>query len=356
MNYKISVDYDDYFVSANQISTKNVSVVGDSILFTTNQEGIKYLDEKNVCYMLHENKKETKFKKFKHKSGIVLGLIIIALLIILNTFRVKEVKFSGDYPINDTILEYINDQNQNVLWFNFHKNNYDKISKELRSTFYEYEWINVYKKGTTIYVDINPTTTKDMVTESKNIGNIIAKKDGIITSFISYSGKLLVSQNDYVKKGDILILGNESVKGYVLADTYEEITIKVDKVITNLEYSGQKSKYNTFKLFNFSFNLGKKKTYKEKDIKSKKVFNIPYLFSLYKKVEYEKKEYIYEYDLNDAIAYGENVIRDNFLANQKLNEEKIVIIIVISYKENEDFYEITYLVKKNESIGEFSEK
>ena len=36
MNYKISIDYDDYFANSNLFNARNIEIVGDSIMFTIN--------------------------------------------------------------------------------------------------------------------------------------------------------------------------------------------------------------------------------------------------------------------------------------------------------------------------------
>ena len=154
MNFKVSVEYDDYFSNSLNLTAANIEVIGDSILFQTDKESIKYLNDNNIRYMLHYSKAGQVGQFFKNKTGIFLGLLVVVLFIYLNSFRVSKINFNSTYPINGEIEEYINSQNQDLLFFSFHKNNYDFLSKELRSMYVEYEWINVSKKGTTVYVDI----------------------------------------------------------------------------------------------------------------------------------------------------------------------------------------------------------
>ena len=103
MNYQVSLDYDDYFANSQNITAKNIEVIGDSILFETNKEGLDYLDENNICYMLHKDKKAKRKHLLISKSGILIAILICAFLIYFNSFRVSKIAFNGTYPINEEI-------------------------------------------------------------------------------------------------------------------------------------------------------------------------------------------------------------------------------------------------------------
>ena len=355
-NYKISVSYDDYFANANRITSTQIEVVGDVIMFHTNGESIKFLDDNNVRYMLHSSAKKEVKKFLYNKTGIVIGLVVVSLLIVFNSFRISKISFNADYPINPLIEEYIDGQTQNLLFFSFHKNNYKELSKNLRSTFNQYEWINVDKKGSTIIVTIEPTTTKDMDYTDLASGDIVAKKDGVVDSYIIFNGTSTLQSSMYVKKGDILISGSASnvhAKGYVMAKTYESIVITVPKKTNKEELSGEVINYYELILFGKEFNLMKNKNYETSDLKREKSFNIPYIFTLNKIEEYEKDDIIYMYNRKTAIAYAKSVIENNFLSSKVLNDEKIERVEPLKVVETDNEFEITFLVKKLESIGVF---
>ena len=66
--YKISIDYDDYFANSQIFKASNIEVIGDSIMFNTDKETINMIEEKNIRYMLHYSKKNEFKKFFKHKT------------------------------------------------------------------------------------------------------------------------------------------------------------------------------------------------------------------------------------------------------------------------------------------------
>ena len=84
MDYQISLDYDDYFKCSNMIKAVKIEVVGDSILFFTDAEGLKFLNENNISYMLHQNKKEKKKQYKMHYSGIAVAIILVIFLVVMN--------------------------------------------------------------------------------------------------------------------------------------------------------------------------------------------------------------------------------------------------------------------------------
>ena len=354
MEYKISIDYDDYFANSQVFKASRIEVIGDSIMFYTDKETIALIESKNIRYMLHYSKKGKVLEFFKYRTGILIGVLCLIFLIVMNSFRVSAIEFSGTYPINDEIETYINSQNQQILFFDFHKNNYQDLAKELRSVFNEYEWISISKKGSKLFVEIEPTTTKEISFDDEVSGDIIAKKSGMITEFAVFNGSSNLSVNTYVKEGDVLISGQAAkAKGYVLATVYEEKIIEIPKINTLNEYTGKTINYNQITFFNKSFNIRKIENYDTSDLVIKSVFNIPYIISVNKIEEYEKNDIIYTYDKKSAITYAASIIEDEFTKSKILNEEKILRLESLVVLEDSDSFKITFLIKKIESIGEF---
>lgn len=357
-DYKISISYDDFFANSNKITSISIEVIGDSITFYTNKESINYLEENNVSYMLHESNNKLIKRFFIHKTGMVIGVILILFAIFINSFRVSKITFNDNYPINPVIEEYLYGQTKELLFFSFGKKNYNELSLNLRSTFTEYEWISIEKKGSVLNVTILPTTNDDISYKDLKTGDIIAIKDGLIESFVIFNGTSLIKEQMFVRKGDVLIDGNSSkthAKGYVLATTYETIKVMVNKKEIKEEYTGIKSKYYVLDILKMNFNISKKKNYEKKDIKSSKVFTIPYIITLNQIEEYEKNDIIYVYDKDTATSYAKSIILDDFANSKKLDKENIERIEALSVKEDKDSFEVVFLVKKMESIGVFKE-
>ena len=344
----ISLEYDDYFTNAKNITAKNIEIIGDSLYFETDDESLKYLNDNNICYMFHNSSKEKRKKFLINKSGFFIAIIFVLILIYMNTFRVSRIVFNEEYPINDEIRAYLKNGEKSFLFFSFHADNYDRLAKSLRKTFYEYEWINIKKEGTTIYVNISnekKTTKKEELED----GYIVAKKAGIIKSFCVYNGYFELKENTYVKAGDILI--KDYPKGYVLATTYDEVTINVNKVKEKKEFTGKSSNYYNVKFFTFCFDLFKKNKFDSFDSKNNDVFSIPYILDINKIEEFEKNDIIEVYNKNEAISYAKSIIEDRFYKERIISSEKIIRLECLEALEKDSYFEIRFLVKKLESIG-----
>lgn len=356
MNYQISLDYDDYFKCSNMIKAEKIEVVGDSILFFTDQEGLKFLDDNNVCYMLHQDKKHQAKKITIHYSGIITALLLVIFLVIMNFYRVSEITFSGNYPINTAIAKMIEDGYQKLFVFNFHGNNYEELSKKARVVFKEYEWISITKEGSKVLVNVEPTKTNEYQKDEKVLGNIVAKKDGVVSQFIAFDGKVMVEDNLYVKAGDVLIDGTMlGARGYVLGMTYEEVTIKIDKEVMVSELTGKETDYYEVVLFKQKFYPFKKQSFSNADSLCSNSFTIPYLLTVNKIVEYEKDDIIYVYGKDDAIEYAKSLVEASFNQEKVLPEERIILQQLISIQEEATHYSVKLMVKKEESLGVFKE-
>ena len=350
MEYKISLDYDDYFAHSTMIYSANIEVVGESIMFETNKDSLLYLDSKNIRYMLHDSKNEKIKQVFKNKNGMFIGIFIAIFLVVMNTFRVSEIKVNGEYPINDEVINNIKSNEKKLFTFSFMNLNYEAKGKELRSIFYEYEWISVSKKGSVIYVDVvnsGQTNNKD---NDVVLGDLISKCDAMISSYMVFSGKGIIKENQLVKKGDILIKGE--AKGYILGVVYEEINITVMKENKEEVKTGNVNKYNLLNIFGKDIRFNES-SYLKKETQEELVFNIPWVLKINKIEEYEKNDIIKVYNKEEAIKKAITLIKTDFEGKKVLNDETILRIEPLITTDNNDSFIITFLVKKIISIGEY---
>lgn len=360
------MNYEDYFTVCSKIVGQDIAIDGDAVIFYTDKTSVEYLDKQNIGYILMESKKEKIKKKILGKRGVIVGLILILFCVYINTYRVSEIIFNGAYPINASIEEELETMQKDLLFWSFSNKNYDSIARTLRAKYYQYEWITVSKKGAKLYVDIYPTTTKNMSQTSGVAGDIIANRSGIISQFKVFNGKPCITENQYVKRGEILISGNllagtdqpnvqyTNAKGNVLAYTYEEKTVIIQKKHHNIEKTGAVNSYMGVSFFgnNIPFQSTK---FQENELKINSVFTIPYLFAVKKFHEYEKRDILYTYDKQNAIIYGKSLIQAEFNKQKVVDQEQIQKLEVLTIAETEESFTIMYLVKSLQSIGVFKE-
>jgi len=128
-------------------------------------------------------------------------------------------------------------------------------------------WVNVYTRGTRSTIHISET-----IAQQQQLGiprevpcNIVAARDGLITSIITAAGMPKVRQNDVVRQGDLLVSGALPVEAEHLGQTttifvhayaevwakmYTPIRFVVPLTFTEKIYSGkQRNLYSVRPLF-----------------------------------------------------------------------------------------------------------
>ena len=281
--YSIKMKKSLFFKYSEKIVASSVKVLDNFVYFKTDGITKKYLDENKINYTLSENGITKIKKRILQNLILILSCLIFVLVLYINTMRVSNICFNGEYIINNQIEEKIKKEYTHFMFWNFISIDFEELSKNLRISFSDYEWISAYKDGATIYVIIN---NNEQTAKVEQYGNIVAKKDAVIKKFIVYNGKSNVCENQYVKKGDVLISGQVSesfveARGAVFGITYEEKEISIDKSITELKETGNSYNYNLFSIFNNNFSLGKKNKFESYNTKKTLKFNLFNFFKIY---------------------------------------------------------------------------
>lgn len=360
MIYKIIMKKNDFFKIHNRIASKNLEIKEDEVYFEIELGSLNILKETGYPFHMIDSLRIKLQSFFKKYYLIGIGLLFLFSVLYLNTYRVTSIEFNMETPINAEIESQITLNMKRLFCFDFTNMNFESFSKKLRTRYVEYPYIEVYAKNNKINVDIysqNEESPKSITGES--CGDIIAKKDGVIDTFYIYDGVSKISKNKYVRQGDILISGtmnDESIpsKGLILAYTYERVCIDVKKKESKEVETSNKEEYFSISFINSSFNLNKKNLYSISNVHSSKVFNIFDIFAVNKVEEIEKSIIATINSEDDAIKIAEKIITEDFEENKVNNLEKIIDMKMYKLDDNGDAYSVTYILKKLESIGEFS--
>lgn len=355
--YSIVMKKSVFFKHSDQIVASSVRILDGQVYFKTDQITKKYLDENKVSYKEIDNLKTKIAKGIALNISLILSFLIFILVVYMNSFRVSGIEFNGEYAINQFIKTHIESKYTHFLVWNFIDEDYEEMSRQLRCTYPSYEWISTSKEGSKIVVTINNEEDIKINTNTEK-GNIVAKKNCVISSFKVFQGVSTVYENQYIKQGDILIDGNINdtiigAKGVVLGITYEEITKRIPKEEITVGLTGNKTKYTLINLFGKNIVLGKKNKFENYKTNRVLKFNLFDFFRIYKIEELEIYDIINTNSLNDAINKAQRQIIDDFNSNKTLNEEEILKIHLLYSSENTDEYVLRFLTKKKESVGEF---
>ena len=202
----------------------------------TNYDLVSFLIDKNIfynefyhekdIYKLNINYKDYKSIKIRFNSRIIryYGVSFINNFILVNRYFIISlfICFLLLYNLCNTIYEInINCEDENVLnklndflvlnnfslkrkVFKYEKINdlKDKILKNIN----EIEWIEFERVGTSYNIDVSLKFfgNKNIIGDKSNI---IASRDGVIRHIVVHNGEKLREENEFVKKGDIIVSG-----------------------------------------------------------------------------------------------------------------------------------------------------
>ena len=264
---------------------------------------------------------------------------IVTLAIVFIVLFSSNLIFKVNINTSDTRLESLirySLEDEEIYRFKFVKDykSIAKIKEKLRRKFSnEIEWIEIDRKGSTyeIYL-IKKVKTKSKTHSDKC--NYVAKKSGLITSIHVQKGVVLVSENNFIKKNDLLISGqivyNDELKKEVCASgniTGEvwykvEVYVPVEKDVKKYENT---NKYNfQINLFGKTYKLLKTKYDGEKNQLKIGNENIGLNITKEYKLERNKVKYSSDQLLKIAVNKAHESLLIKLPKNAKIIDEKVL--------------------------------
>lgn len=151
------------------------------------------------------------FYKYKKRKCFAIGLLACIAIVYTFTLFIWDINITGQVAY--TSEQLIKDIKENYVSIGTFKNNINcaELEKTLRDKYDKVAWISCEIKGTQLNIDFTETVEADKVREESKPCNIVAAKDGIITSIITRSGVAVTECGNEVKKGDILITGSINI-------------------------------------------------------------------------------------------------------------------------------------------------
>ena len=199
------------------------------------------------------------WRRVRAKKGWLLGMLCFMLTINILSSFIWFVEVTGVQEIEKTrILQDLSDLGlyPGVLRSKIEKKR-DWMLKELRMRLPEAVWVSIRLKGVVSLVTVTEKTLPPPAV--RNDANLVAAKDGLITSLLVIEGTPLVHEGDMVSRGDVLILGEKSLQhldgsieikkvraeGKIIARVWEEIIIEEPlEVYRPVITSGQRVVYS----------------------------------------------------------------------------------------------------------------
>lgn len=200
--FNLAADNGIYLSDTDRVSYTNVDLLVSAAHYRKLK---KILPHKYSMTVLKKAGIPFIFQTLWARKALLFGLLIIAGSVIAASMFVWEVRITG---IDDS---YDIKKELESLGIEMGTLKKDIDTGELERHFIiehdEIAWIDMSLKGVVLYVEIVPSIPVPDVWDENTPCNIIAKKDGYITSVTALSGRAKVEVGDTVRKGDMLISG-----------------------------------------------------------------------------------------------------------------------------------------------------
>ena len=180
------------------------------------------------------------YNKYKHRYGLIVGLMLFIVLINFMSARMWMIKVNGNINVAEEEINYFFETRGVYPGISMNKINSDILKQQLIMSFKNIAWASVNKQGSVIEVNITEFTPEY---ESNSPCNIISKYDAVIKKIDVSKGTVNVKIGDTVSENQILVsgvvgygAGNSFVhsKGKIIAEVRLTETIKINK---NQEFS-----------------------------------------------------------------------------------------------------------------------
>ncbi|MFR2836495.1 MAG: sporulation protein YqfD [[Clostridium] nexile] len=258
------------------------------------------------------------FHRYRKRKVFFFGILFCLIFIYVMSLFVWNIHIEGNFTRTDeVILEFL--ESKHIKHGMLKKKvNCERIVKDIRKEFDDIVWVSAYVTGTRLMIQVKENTDTFPMEAAKEEppNDIVADKDGRITSIVTRNGVPCVKPGDEVKKGDILVSGKVEVKndaGEIVNYHYQNADADIEAE-TTLEYENEhrfshsEKKYTDVKKKAFYLRVGNylgplggwKNRYQEAEIytserrlKIGEHFYLPISWGIREIRQYESKEKVY---------------------------------------------------------------
>lgn len=145
--------------------------------------------------------------RYRRRKILMGGIAFFVLFLYVMSSFIWRIDIEGNERVStEAILQFSEGHNLRVGAYKRNVNN-KNLSREILSYFPDIGWADVHTRGTRTTIIVS-----EIIPEQPRIPrdipcNVIAARDGLITSIVTASGIPKVRQNDVVQEGDILVSG-----------------------------------------------------------------------------------------------------------------------------------------------------
>lgn len=181
-----------------------------------------YIDSKDLNYftkfykveILKDNKR-IRVGNFLKKNFLLIGSILLSMILFLifkNIIIKVEVESSNEELVR-SLLKTLDDYEIKRLSFGLKNKRLQEIKSRVLETYQnQIEWLEIKREGM-VYVVTLEERVPDIKNSSLDYCNVYAKRDGLVKKIEATKGNVVVSEDTYVRNGDLLISGDITWNG-----------------------------------------------------------------------------------------------------------------------------------------------
>lgn len=330
---------------------------------TYDQDTINILVDKNNLEKVKKIKTSYEIKLIKYYGLVKYQYIFKQNKVFLITlffgflflFFLSRLVFSieiihNDKDLRQLILTEINNQGINKFHFRVSYQTKEKIKANILVKYKDkIEWLEITNIGTKYIINVEERIINNL-NKDDIPSNIVASKDGIITSIEASSGEIIKKINDYVRKGDIIISGSITkngqlvskikAKGTVYAETWYQVSVELPLTYYEINETGEVKKSLVLKILHKSYEINTFHQNKYQDIIAINHPFLPISLSLTNTKEVTIIDDIYTVDeaISKALEIGHAKMVKQLTAKEKILMQKLLKSTINSNKVKIDIF------------------
>ena len=187
--------------------------------------------------------------KYRHRYGILLGALLFLFVLSVSGTRVWNIEIQGNEDLGESeVLKMLAEEG--VFLGAAMDHDFGKIAANCVSSHPELSWMSLGRHGTTVTCVVMESKNKAEIEQAVGGANLRATKDGTVLRLNVSRGRVLVSEGQTVKKGDLLVSGVITgaqgtfmleAEGMVLGQVTEVFTEKIPLETVRKEYFAAES-------------------------------------------------------------------------------------------------------------------
>ncbi len=291
--------------------------------------------------------------RYKNRKAFVIGSTICIIAFFTISSFIWDISVSGNSSVpKEVIIQKLYDNGVKVgaLKYCIHP---EEVVSNMMLELSDLARVSVYIHGTKIQVVVNERKKPPDLIDRNLPCNIVALKEGVISSVVAKEGLEMVKKGDTVTKGQLLIAGEivnanypeatplmvHSI-GIVKAKTWYEASAKVEKQLTRTERTGLKKENYSIVFFTKKIKLFNHKipynNSEHVEIKKKlcigKYLALPFELVIDQHYEYKLERYEIDVETAEEIASDKAVA----LAKQQVPRNAEIVKTDISFVNNDN--------------------